>query len=68
MCTCLATVDTTYCIPVVFLCADEGVYVNSNGGQLKDSRLQWGEVPSSIGEQYEIVMFHSEDIGCEIVP
>ena len=29
---------------------DEGVYVNSNGGQVKDSRLQWGEVPSSIGE------------------
>ena len=29
---------------------DEGVYVNAAGGQLKDSRLQWGEVPSSIGK------------------
>ena len=29
---------------------DEGVYVNSSGGQIKDVRLQWGEVPSSIGE------------------
>lgn len=33
----------------LLLCFDnEGVYVNANGGQLKDSRLQWGEVPSSI--------------------
>ena len=30
---------------------DEGVYVNAAGGQLKDSRLQWGEVPSSIGKR-----------------
>ena len=37
MCLCL-------CLPT-----DEGVYVNSNGGRIKDVRLQWGEVPSSIG-------------------
>ena len=29
--------------------ADEGVYINSGGGRIKDVRLQWGEVPSSIG-------------------
>ena len=29
--------------------SDEGVYINSNGGRIKDVRLQWGEVPSSIG-------------------
>ena len=30
--------------------SDEGVYVNSAGGPAKDTRLQWGEIPSSIGE------------------
>ena len=30
--------------------ADEGVYVDSNGEMLRDARLQWGEVPTSIGE------------------
>ena len=29
---------------------DEGVYVNSTGGPIKDTRLQWGEIPSSIGK------------------
>ncbi len=38
------------CLTTLLLVSDEGVYVNSSGGQLKDSRLQWGEVPSSIGE------------------
>lgn len=33
----------------LLLCYDnEGVYVNSAGSQIKDIRLQWGEVPSSI--------------------
>eukprot|EP00731_Ephydatia_muelleri_P029555 Em0021g78a len=27
---------------------DEGIYINSNGSVCKDSRLQWGEVPSSV--------------------
>lgn len=30
--------------------SDEGVYVNSTGGPVKDTRLQWGEIPSSIGK------------------
>ena len=30
--------------------ADEGAYVDSNGEMLRDARLQWGEVPTSIGE------------------
>lgn len=29
---------------------DEGVYINASGEQVKDVRLQWGEIPSSIGE------------------
>ena len=37
----------------VILSTDEGVYVNSTGGQIKDIRLQWGEVPSSIGKILE---------------
>lgn len=33
----------------LLLCYDnEGVYVNSTGGPIKDTRLQWGEIPSSI--------------------
>jgi len=33
----------------LLLCYDnEGVYVNSAGGPIKDTRLQWGEIPSSI--------------------
>lgn len=35
---------------------DEGVYVNASGGQVKDSRLQWAEVPSSIGKNIQIVL------------
>lgn len=31
------------------LLTDEGVYVSSSGGPIKDTRLQWGEIPSSIG-------------------
>ncbi|CAI7997160.1 Misshapen-like kinase 1 [Geodia barretti] len=27
---------------------NEGVYINASGGRIKDVRLQWGEVPSSI--------------------
>ena len=36
--------------------ADEGVYVNSTGGPIKDTRLQWGEIPSSIGKCLAIVL------------
>lgn len=33
----------------LLLCYDnEGVYMDSSGGQVKDVRLQWGEIPSSI--------------------
>ena len=36
---------------ITLLCVtDEGVYVDSNGRPTKDIQLQWGEVPSSIGE------------------
>ncbi len=31
--------------------------MNSNGGQVKDSRLQWGEVPSSIGKAPVLFVF-----------
>jgi hypothetical protein len=37
------------CFLLFFLYIDEGVYVNSTGGPIKDTRLQWGEIPSSIG-------------------
>ncbi len=37
------------CHEVIPPISDEGVYVNTSGGQIKDIRLQWGEVPSSIG-------------------
>lgn len=33
-----------------FHITDEGVYMDSSGGQVKDVRLQWGEIPSSIGQ------------------
>ena len=33
----------------VHLTTDEGVYVDSLGELIKDTRLQWGEVPTSIG-------------------
>ena len=33
----------------VHLITDEGVYVDSLGELIKDTRLQWGEVPTSIG-------------------
>ena len=36
--------------------SDEGVYMNANGGRIKDVRLQWGEVPSSIGNQSSIAV------------
>lgn len=29
---------------------DEGVYVDSEGRSTKDTRLQWGEEPSSVGK------------------
>ena len=35
--------------------SDEGVYMNANGGRIKDVRLQWGEVPSFIGNQSSII-------------
>ena len=39
---------------VVF--SDEGVYVNSTGGPVKDTRLQWGEIPSSIGKPTAVML------------
>ena len=34
---------------------DEGAYINASGGRIKDVRLQWGEVPSSIGMHYVMI-------------
>jgi hypothetical protein len=41
----LSTMPIMPCFPL-----DEGVYMDSSGGQVKDVRLQWGEIPSSIGQ------------------
>ncbi len=38
------------CVCVCVHMLDEGVYINATGEQAKDVRLQWGEIPSSIGE------------------
>ena len=40
-----------YTMYVYCYLTDEGVYVNSAGGPIKDTRLQWGEIPSSIGKR-----------------
>ena len=34
----------------VFVCSDEGVYVNTYGKITKNVVLQWGEQPTSVGE------------------
>ena len=31
------------------------MYINASGGRIKDVRLQWGEVPSSIGMHYVMI-------------
>ena len=50
------------------MCTDEGVYVDSSGSQMKDVRLQWGEIPSSIGMSLYIstVYPHSGSIGMSL--
>ena len=55
------SVQPFLCHPFIFIvfffltrlfsrCADEGVYVDLMGRQLRDVRLQWGEAPTSIGK------------------
>ena len=34
---------------LMIILTDEVVYMNSTGGPIKDTRLQWGAIPSSIG-------------------
>ena len=53
VCVCIhvpGTKMSELCKSLSHIHTDEGVYVNSAGGQIKDIRLQWGEVPSSIGK------------------
>lgn len=47
--TCRIGEYNNYCI---FVCLDEGVYVDSEGRSTKDTRLQWGEEPSSVGKYH----------------
>ena len=44
---------------------DEGVYVDTNGKMTKDTRLQWGEAPTSVGKCHRVPLtLHWVGFGC----
>ena len=54
----LWTLDSGCCSGLcheLFVCADEGVYVNTYGKITKNVVLQWGEQPTSVGESPYLV-------------
>ena len=54
-------VSVLFCCDVCWCCCvvDEGVYVDTFGDVVRDIRLQWGELPTSVGETLFCLLYQT---------